>query len=141
MSGASETVISEAAQDNTPTLPGYSKQELQNFPALDPTLRVLRELSNRGWKPTYQQKISVPKPVCSLLKQWPRIREKDGLLYRVVEDAHMGKCHQLLLPACLKAQVPKSVHDQMGHQGIEQTLGLLKQRFFWGGMHEDVEQG
>ncbi len=28
----------------------------------------------------------------------------------------------------------------MGHQGIERTVGLLKQRCFWSGMHEDLEE-
>uniref|UniRef100_A0A8P4GS98 Gypsy retrotransposon integrase-like protein 1 n=1 Tax=Dicentrarchus labrax TaxID=13489 RepID=A0A8P4GS98_DICLA len=139
-SEAGETVISEAVQDNTPTLPGYSKAELQSFQAADPTIRVLREFWSQQKKPTYQEKADFPKPVRSLLRQWPRIRERDGLLYRVMEDVHLGRCHQLLLPACLKEQVLKSVHDQMGHQGIERTLGLVRQRCFWGGMHEDVEQ-
>uniref|UniRef100_A0A8P4GKR5 Gypsy retrotransposon integrase-like protein 1 n=1 Tax=Dicentrarchus labrax TaxID=13489 RepID=A0A8P4GKR5_DICLA len=132
-SEAGETVISEAVQDNTPTLPGYSKAELQSFQAADPTIRVLREFWSQQKKPTYQEKADFPKPVRSLLRQWPRIRERDGLLYRVMEDVHLGRCHQLLLPACLKEQVLKSVHDQMGHQGIERTLGLVRQRCFWGG--------
>ncbi len=34
----------------------------------------------------------------------------------------------------------QSVHDDMGHQGIERTVGLSKQRCFWSGMHEDVEE-
>lgn len=76
----------------------------------------------------------------SLLKQWPKIIEKDGLLYRVINDVHTGECHQLLLPTCLTAQVLKNVHDQMGHQGIKRTLALLRQRCFWGGMYEDMEQ-
>lgn len=46
----------EAAQDNTPTLPGYSKAELQSFQALDPTLSVLTELWNRQWKLSPQEK-------------------------------------------------------------------------------------
>lgn len=140
VSKTGETEVSEAAQANTPTLPGYSKTELQGFQASDPTLRVIREFWNRQRKPTYQERLGLTKPVRSLLKQWPRIREKDGLLYRVIDDVHVGECHQLLLPTCLKEQVLKSVHDQMGHQGIERTLGLLRQRCFWGGMHDDVEQ-
>lgn len=139
-SETSEAVISEAAQDNTPTLPGYSKAELQSFQASDPTLSVFREFWSRHRKPTYQERVTLSKPVCFLLKQWPRIKESDGLLYRVIEDAHVGKCHQLLLPTCLKERVLSSVHDQMGHQGIERTLGLLRQRCFWVGMHGDVEQ-
>lgn len=55
------------------------------------------------------------------------------------EDVHTGECHQMLLAACLTEQVLKSVHDQLGHEGIEQTLSLLKQRCFWEGMYKDVE--
>ena len=47
---------------------------------------------------------------------------------------------QLLLPSCLTNQVLESVHDSMGHQGLEHTLQLLRGRCFWVGMHEDVEQ-
>lgn len=136
----SETGDCEAAQANTPTLPGYTKTELQGFQASDPSLRVLGKFWREGRKPTRREKLGLTKSVLSLVKQWPRIRERDGLLYRVIEDAHLGECHQLLLPTCLKEQVLKSVHDQMGHQGIERTLGLLRQRCFWGGMHKDVEQ-
>ncbi len=94
-------MASEAAQDNTATLPGYSKAELQSFQALDPTLGALKKFWDKQRKPTYQERVSLPKPVCSLLKQWLRIREKDGLLYREIKDAHVGKRHQLMLPACL----------------------------------------
>lgn len=33
-----------------------------------------------------------------------------------------GAIETVISEACLKEQVPKSVHDQMGHQGIERTL-------------------
>uniref|UniRef100_A0A672FZX6 Gypsy retrotransposon integrase-like protein 1 n=1 Tax=Salarias fasciatus TaxID=181472 RepID=A0A672FZX6_SALFA len=139
-SEAGEIVNNEIRQDNTPTLPGYSKAQLVSFQTSDPTLSVLGELWRQQRKPTFRERAGLPKAVCSLLKQWRRLREKDGLLYRVIEDVHLGECYQLLLPACLKEQVLKSVHDQMGHQGIERTLSLLRQRCFWGGMYEDVEQ-
>lgn len=132
--------INDEIHINTPTLPSYTKAELQNFQATDPTLMMLKKFWDRKQKPSFQERQTLPLPVRSLLKQWPRLKEKDELLYREIEDAHLGKCHQLLLPACLKEKVLSSVHDQMGHQGIERTLGLLRQRCFWGGMHEDVEQ-
>lgn len=139
-SEASEIATRELAQNNTPTLPGYSNTELQTFQASDPTLGVVRECWSRQKKPTFHERKGLSKTVRSLLKQWPRISEKDGLLYRVIEDVHAGKIEQLLLPTSLKEQVLKSVHDQMGHQGIERTLALLRQRCFWVGMHGDVEQ-
>lgn len=131
---------SDLVQSNTPTLPSYTKAELQTFQVSDPTLKVLKDLWDKKQKPSWQERQTLPIPVRSLLKQWPRLREKDGLLYREIEDVNLGKCHQLLLPSCLKEKVLTSVHNQMGHQGIERTLGLLRQRCFWGGMHEDVEK-
>ncbi len=62
------------------------------------------------------------------------------MLYRVVNDQHHGECQQLLLPACLKESVLESVHENMGHQGIERTIGLLRKRCFWVGMYNDVDQ-
>lgn len=126
--------------ENTPTLPGYSKVQLREFQVSDPTLSVFRKFWNRKKKPTHQERQGLSKLVCSLLKQWRKIREKDGLLYRVIDDLHVGECHQLLLPTCLTNQVLNNVHNRMGHQDIERTLGLLRQRCFWGGMYEDVEQ-
>lgn len=125
--------------ENTPTLPGYSKAELYQFQKTDPTLSVFRKFWSRKKKPTHRERVELSKPVLSLLKQWKKIIEKEGLLYRVIQDVHTGECHQMLLPACLIEQVLKSVHDQLGHQGIERTLSLLKQRCFWGGMYQDVE--
>ncbi len=57
-----------------------------------------------------------------------------------MEDVHHGECLQLLVPACLRTHVLESVHAGMGHQGIERTLQLLKPRYYWVGMHGDVEQ-
>uniref|UniRef100_A0A3P9I2U1 Gypsy retrotransposon integrase-like protein 1 n=1 Tax=Oryzias latipes TaxID=8090 RepID=A0A3P9I2U1_ORYLA len=125
---------------NTPTLPSYRKTELQMFQSSDPTLKVLKQFWDRKQKPSFQERQTLHTSVRSLLKQWSRLVEKDGLLYREVKDVNLGPCHQLLLPVCLKEKVLTSVHNQMGHQGIERTLALLKQRCFWGGMHEDVEQ-
>jgi len=72
-SEAEETVASETDQDNTPTLPGYPKAELQSFQESDPELRVLRKFWNKQRKPTYQEKKGLSKPVRSWLKQWSQL--------------------------------------------------------------------
>lgn len=97
VSEAGETKC-EAAQDNTPTLPGYSKAELHSFQALDPALSVLTELWNRQRKLSPQEKVGLSKQVHSSLKRWQRIKKKDGLLYCVIDDGHLGQYHQLLFP-------------------------------------------
>ncbi len=57
----------------------------------------------------------------------------------MVDDVFLGECQQLLLPTCLVEPVLRSIHDKMGHQGIERTLSLLKPRCYWAGMHEAVD--
>lgn len=69
-SEVSETETSNAAQNNTPTFPGYSRAELLSFQESDPAIRVLRGFWDRQRKPTYQEKKTLTKPVRCLLKQW-----------------------------------------------------------------------
>lgn len=47
---------------------------------------------------------------------------------------------QLVLPPNLCSTVLKALHQDMGHMGIEHTLDLVRQRFFWPKMAADVEQ-
>lgn len=130
-----------AAQGNTPTLAGYSKDDLRAFQVQDPVLGPFRKFWDSKTKPNFKERKHLDQPVLSLVnKHWPYIREKDGLLYRVIDDVRYGECSQLLLPGCLKTQVLESVHGSMGHQGIERTLELLKPRCFWVGIYEDVKQ-
>ena len=45
---------------------------------------------------------------------------------------------QLILPTHLIKKVLNSCHDQVGHQGIARTLSLLRERFYWPGMHKQA---
>ncbi|KAJ8016311.1 hypothetical protein DPEC_G00005880 [Dallia pectoralis] len=128
------------SQGNTATLAGYSKEELRKFQDTDPVIGVIRKFWDRQKKPSHLKRLGLTKPVLSMLKQWHQLKELHGLLYRVIEDAHVGECHQLLLPVCLRGPFLESVHDGMGHHGIERTQNLLRQRCFWAGMYEDVER-
>ena len=46
--------------------------------------------------------------------------------------------HQLVLPQRLHSKVLGSVHDNMGHQGVERTLELLRERVYWPTMAADA---
>lgn len=34
----------------------------------------------------------------------------------------------------------RSLHDDLGHQGIERTLQLIRTHFYWARIHADVEK-
>ena len=48
------------------------------------------------------------------------------------------KTVQLVLLTALRLQALKGCHDDLGHLGIERTLDLLRDQFYWLGMTEDM---
>lgn len=48
--------------------------------------------------------------------------------------------YQLVLPEELRPAVLTSLHDDMGHMGVERTLDLVRSPFFWPRMASDVEK-
>ena len=45
---------------------------------------------------------------------------------------------QLVLPITLRMQAIRGCHDDLGHLGIERTLDLLRDQFYWPNMMEDT---
>lgn len=64
-----------------------------------------------------------------LLKQWDRLVKQEGLLNL-----------QLVLPAILKGETMIQLHQDHGHQGIEHSTELVRQRCYWPGMSADIKQ-
>ena len=65
---------------------------------------------------------------------------KNGLLYwRTTLKNHPEPVVHFLLPKRFIRRVILACHDDNGHLGMEQTLGLLQERFFWLKMAEDVQ--
>ena len=46
---------------------------------------------------------------------------------------------QFVLPKPYWSQALEACHDNMGHLGIERTTSLLRDRFYWPSMIEDIE--
>ena len=44
----------------------------------------------------------------------------------------------MVLPIKFQAQVLRLLHDGQGHQGIERTIALCRERFYWNTMFQDV---
>ena len=64
---------------------------------------------------------------------------KNGLLYwRTTLKNHPEPVVQFVLPKRFIHKVILACHDDNGHLGMEWTLGLLQERFFWPKMVEDV---
>ena len=76
-----------------------------------------------------------------ILKYKQDLELKNGLLYQKVQLQHRDKIrHQFVLPEGYQKRAVMALHDDFGHLGMEKTLGLLKDRFFWPKMSENVRQ-
>ena len=74
-----------------------------------------------------------------LFYQLDRLVLKQGVLHCLYINEDM-EYHQLVLPQRLQGRVLRSVHNDMGHQGLERTLELLRGRVYWPTMADDVSQ-
>uniref|UniRef100_A0A3P9L3Q8 Gypsy retrotransposon integrase-like protein 1 n=1 Tax=Oryzias latipes TaxID=8090 RepID=A0A3P9L3Q8_ORYLA len=104
----------------------------------DPSIREVIYQLETGEKisPTVRQELP---DIPLLLREWNRLELKDNILYRRRQDGeHI--LFQLVLPEELRSMVLTSLHNDMGHLGVERTLDLVRSRFFWPRMAADVEQ-
>ena len=63
-----------------------------------------------------------------------------GLLNRKVQfHSHDPPSLQFVLPQNYREQTMKACHDDIGHLGLERSLDLLKDRFYWAGMSTNIE--
>ena len=62
----------------------------------------------------------------------------DGLLYRKWIYKNKITYLQFVLPCSFRKQTVILCHGQFGHLGMDKTLILLQERFFWPKMNEDV---
>ncbi|XP_023190648.1 uncharacterized protein LOC111608786 [Xiphophorus maculatus] len=73
-----------------------------------------------------------------LQKESSKLLMKDGLLHRKVSRPAGLQNLQLVLPIQFRPQVLRALHDESGHLGVDRTVELLRDRFFWPKMVSDV---
>lgn len=79
------------------------------------------------------------RPLQVLVRQYPRLFLQAGVLYRQVADQQLGHLEQLVLPSALRPDILAALHDNMGHQGYERTMELLRTRVYWPGMYGEAK--
>uniref|UniRef100_A0A669B1Z3 Gypsy retrotransposon integrase-like protein 1 n=1 Tax=Oreochromis niloticus TaxID=8128 RepID=A0A669B1Z3_ORENI len=72
-----------------------------------------------------------------LLRDQHRMELQNGILVRRRQVGDQ-LYYQLVLPQKFRAEVLSELHDKMGHLGIERTLDLVRRRFYWPKMANDV---
>ena len=115
-------------------------RQMRNAQQNDPVLGVWLEALEKNEKPQKSIINTCMKGEShrALFQTADRLRINDGKLYRETEiEERIVK--QLVLPECYKSDVLKMLHNQIGHPGRDRTLSLLRDRFYWPRMYQDVE--
>lgn len=87
-------------------------------------------------KPVGQQLRSFNAQNKRLLRDWEKLSlDGDGILHRKTATRT-----QLVIPETYKTTVLRQLHDEMGHQAVERTTSLIRDRFFWPHMQREIEQ-
>lgn len=131
-----------AAQSMVSVFRGHSPADLLALQGADTLFRDhVLPFWRRQAKPTPKEKQQLPPPALALLRQWDLLVEQEGVLYRRTFRSDGGEEYvQLVLPAILKEEVLTQLHQGHGHQGIERSTELVRQRCYWPGMSTDIKQ-
>ncbi|KAK7938973.1 hypothetical protein WMY93_002299 [Mugilogobius chulae] len=120
-----------------PLVPLLSLDDLRDKQRADPVIRdVLHQLETGEQVPPTVRK-ECPE-LSLLLREFDRLELVDAVLYRKRQEGDHVQL-QLVLPEELRSMVLTSLHDDMGHMGVDRTLDLVRSRFFWPRMSFDVE--
>ncbi|KAK7881963.1 hypothetical protein WMY93_028137 [Mugilogobius chulae] len=127
----------DESQHGLPVIPSFSLEELRTKQRSDPSIREVIHQLETGERvpPTARQELP---ELALLLRELNRLELRDDLLYRKRQEGEDVQ-FQLVLPEDLRPLVLTSLHNDMGHLGIERTLDLVRSRFFWPRMSADVE--
>lgn len=131
-----DVYVSESHQ-GLPVVPLLSSDDLREKQRGDSVLREIIHQLKTGEKPPPTVRKELP-DLALLLRELNRLELQDDILYRRRQDGERVS-FQLVLPEELRPVVLTSLHDDMGHLGVERTLDLVRSRFFWPHMAADVE--
>ena len=123
-------------QDNMP--PGMTPLEWSQAQAQDPAICQIVEAIHHKTLETLKIKRDMPLDLKAFLWIWKQFILKHGILYRKVQVSNGRARLQLILPTEYSHKAMAGCHDQIGHLGQDRVLELVRDRFYWTGMHMDV---
>lgn len=119
----------EVTQSAIVALPQHTTPEICTLQQADSVILELLKFWKKKQCPNYEERAQLSWSALILLRQWDRLVERDGVLYRqVFRSDGVEPALQLLLPDTLTSEVLNQVHQEHGHQGVERTLVLLRSR-------------
>ena len=106
----------------------------------DSVLRLVIPFIHKGVKPKGSVIAKIRcKAAWKYLLQFDRLLLKQGVLHQIYISNDV-ETHQLVLPLEYHKAVLHMLHDDYSHQGLNQTLALVRERFYWSTMNHDATE-
>ena len=123
-------------QDNTP--PGMTPLQWCQAQAKDPAIHHIIDSMQSKTLRTLKIQGDMPSELKALIRLRKQLILKQGVLYRRTTPVNAGSRLQLVLPPSYCTKTIEGCHDHVGHLGQDMVLELLRDQFYWPGMHTDV---
>lgn len=128
----SVSVEGEAATASVSPIP---RDELREAQKSDRVIHPVLGSKLSGIKPPARELKTFSQETNCLFREWDKLTiDSDGILYRTTTSRK-----QLVLPEQYKRKVLEELHNNMGHQGADRTVSLIRERFFWPYMQSEIE--
>ena len=130
-------------EDLKPNLPPakMGAAEWRRAQALDPVILAVKKMIVN--KTLYQRRPSSKDDpeLKTYLHQKSRLKLRNGVLYRYIDTSQRPDRNnmQLCLPKPYRKQALEGCHDDVGHFGLDRTLDLLRDRFYWPHLMDDAK--
>lgn len=126
--------ILEAFEEPGQVMAQKEMQEIRSTQRQDPLVERWRRAVIDKALP----KTTMVKGDLTMKRQFQNLFMKRGILFRKVQQGE-EILEQLVVPEGYRKEVLRGLHDEVGHPGIERTMRLLRERFYWPGMYSDTE--
>ena len=110
------------------------REEQLKDPEIGPVLRLVLENKHLQYKVEKTDEAGSKVLLCF----HDNLRLLNGLLYRKWIYKEEITYLQFVLPISFRKRTVMACHDRFGHLGMDKTLVLLQERFFWPKMNDDV---
>ena len=120
----------------------YSSTQLGKIQRDDPDIGPVLTWKENGERPSGNEINSLSPATKYYWLQWDSLVLQRGQLFRKASRCMgSGDCLQFLVPKSLQAEVIRQTHNVLlgGHLGFKKTLGKIRQRYHWYGLHDDVK--
>ena len=104
----------------------------------DVTIDRVQKMVKSGYLPQKPEREMESPEVIKYFREWNKLSLCNNILYRsaVINGV---VTQQLVLPTRFRSMVLQHLHDDVGHQGRDRTLSLVRSRFYWPGLESDVK--